>query len=188
MQEVAGSLFDMVGGALNELAASASNMITAASAGSPFQSIFFISLITALLLRKLRALNGSLQAGPLQTRALHTPGATEGALEMHGATAKGTSTRTLSPQHIVFGGIWIGPGGGPHGDGDRPDPGQPNADATVCAAVGAGVRELDTAPWYGAGASEQRLGLALRKLDRATLERLQVSLSLFPFSPCVTTH
>eukprot|EP00969_Alexandrium_andersonii_P213456 9426173-Alexandrium_andersonii.AAC.1 len=37
--------------------------------------------------------------------------------------------RKLQPDELVFGGIWIGPGGGDRGDGNRPDPGQPVANA-----------------------------------------------------------
>lgn len=69
--------------------------------------------------------------------------------------------RSLKPNEIMMGAIWIGPGGGPKGDGDRPDPGQSNADATIEAALRHGVREFDTAPWYGSGASEERLGRAI---------------------------
>lgn len=134
---------------------SLSDIIAAASAGSPFQTIFVISLITALLLRKLRALNKALQSRPAD------------ALEVYGNAGRSPSKRALKPEEIVFGGIWIGPGGGVHGDGERPDPAQANADATVSAAVAAGVHEFDTAPWYGAGGSEQRLGLALQRLVEA---------------------
>ena len=74
------------------------------------------------------------------------------------------AARQLAPLDIMFGGIWIGPGSGEKGDGNRPDLGQPNADATIQAAVDAGVMEFDTAPWYGAGASEERLGAALTRL------------------------
>lgn len=74
------------------------------------------------------------------------------------------ASRVLSPEEIMFGAIWISPGGGPRGDGDRPDPGQSNADATVAAAVAAGIQDFDTAPWYGAGASEERLGRAVAAL------------------------
>lgn len=72
--------------------------------------------------------------------------------------------RALSANEIMFGGIWIGPGSGDRGDGHRPDLGQTNADATVQAALDAGILDFDTAPWYGAGASEERLGRALSKL------------------------
>ena len=74
--------------------------------------------------------------------------------------------RKLAPHEITIGAIWIGPGGGPFGDGNRPDLGHANAVATVRAALEAGVRELDTAPWYGSGASEERLGRALLELQR----------------------
>jgi len=73
--------------------------------------------------------------------------------------------RQLSPSEITVGAIWIGPGGGAHGDGNRPDLGHANAVATVRAAFEAGIREFDTAPWYGAGASEERLGRALLELQ-----------------------
>ncbi len=53
--------------------------------------------------------------------------------------------KRLTPADITFGAIWISPGGGKNGDGDRPDPGQANADATIAAAVGAGIIDFDTA-------------------------------------------
>ena len=65
------------------------------------------------------------------------------------------SGRTLDPAEIVLGGIWLGPGGGDGGDGNRPDLGQENATAAVEAALRSGICEFDTAPWYGAGASEE---------------------------------
>lgn len=67
--------------------------------------------------------------------------------------------RTLMPENIQLGGIWLGPGPAAAGD----DPGSENAEATVKAAMEAGIVEFDTAPWYGAGGSEERLGLALAK-------------------------
>jgi hypothetical protein len=79
--------------------------------------------------------------------------------------------RQLSPGDIMLGGIWIGPGSGDSGDGHRADRGHANAVATVRAALAAGVREFDTAPWYGAGASEERLGLALAALAREVEEQ-----------------
>lgn len=68
------------------------------------------------------------------------------------------ASRELSPQDVLFGGIWLGPG---HGNTDF---GQDAADTTVAAAVAAGITEFDTAPWYGAGAAEERLGRAVQKL------------------------
>ncbi|WP_314148348.1 aldo/keto reductase [uncultured Leifsonia sp.] len=44
-----------------------------------------------------------------------------------------------------------------------------DADATVTAALEHGIRFFDTAPHYGAGASERRLGRALRDVDRDTV-------------------
>lgn len=46
--------------------------------------------------------------------------------------------------------------------GDLPDPAE--AVATITAAVEAGVRHVDTSPWYGRGAAEQRIGQALAQL------------------------
>ena len=37
------------------------------------------------------------------------------------------ASRAISAEEIMFGGIWIGAGGGPRGDGDRPDPGHRGA-------------------------------------------------------------
>ena len=82
--------------------------------------------------------------------------------------------RAISPSEICIGAIWMAPGGGPNGDGDRPDPGHENAVATVTTAIKAGVREFDTAPWYGSGSSEERLGRALKeamiKLPNASIK------------------
>ena len=82
--------------------------------------------------------------------------------------------RALAPSDIVLGAIWIAPGGGEQGDGTRGDPGQDNATATVSAAIAHGVREFDTAPWYGAGASEERLGGAIAALSKEQRQPLQV--------------
>jgi len=70
------------------------------------------------------------------------------------------AARVLEPQDLMLGGIWIGPG--PDNQGE--DLGQSNADATVAAATAAGITEFDTAPWYGAGCAEERLGRAVAKL------------------------
>eukprot|EP00966_Prymnesium_polylepis_P128786 2978552-Prymnesium_polylepis.1 len=78
--------------------------------------------------------------------------------------------RALEAADIMFGGIWIGPGsGGERGDGNRPDPGQEAADEAVRAALDAGIVEFDTAPWYGAGASEERLGRAVQAMPNARI-------------------
>merc|ERR1740129_164642 len=59
----------------------------------------------------------------------------------------------------MLGAIWLGPGPAAAGA----DPGQDNADATVAAAVAHGILDFDTAPWYGAGSSEERLGKAVAR-------------------------
>ena len=86
------------------------------------------------------------------------------------------SGRTLDPTEIVLGGIWLGPGSGDRGDGNRPDLGQENATAAVEAALRNGIREFDTAPWYGAGASEERLGRALQALTQRGLAAAEEAL------------
>ena len=86
-----------------------------------------------------------------------------GTLSMH------EGGRTLGPTDIVMGAIWISPGSGDFGDGNRPDLGQENATAAIGAALRNGIREFDTAPWYGAGASEERLGRALQVLTQRGL-------------------
>jgi D-threo-aldose 1-dehydrogenase len=60
----------------------------------------------------------------------------------------------------------FGLGGSPIGDLSGPDA-DAQAVATVVAAYGAGIRFFDTAPHYGAGRSEQRLGMALAEHSRA---------------------
>eukprot|EP00315_Gephyrocapsa_oceanica_P010603 CAMPEP_0185286098 /NCGR_PEP_ID=MMETSP1363-20130426/2077_1 /TAXON_ID=38817 /ORGANISM="Gephyrocapsa oceanica, Strain RCC1303" /LENGTH=609 /DNA_ID=CAMNT_0027881895 /DNA_START=97 /DNA_END=1926 /DNA_ORIENTATION=+ len=82
--------------------------------------------------------------------------------------------RLLAPSDIVLGAIWIAPGGGEQGDGARGDPGQDNATATISAAIAHGIREFDTAPWYGAGASEERLGGAIAALSEEQRQTLRV--------------
>ena len=68
-------------------------------------------------------------------------------------------TRKFRPPRFGLGGSPIG---------DLPDPdGDARATATIDAAYGAGIRFFDTAPQYGAGRSEQRLGIALAKHARA---------------------
>ena len=64
----------------------------------------------------------------------------------------GKSTLHVTP--LGFGGGTIG------------SPQVTNADslATVAAAWNSGVRFFDTAPWYGIGRSERRLGMALAEL------------------------
>jgi len=77
--------------------------------------------------------------------------------------------RLLQPRDIVLGGIWLGPGSGTskNGNGTHPDLGQDNAHAVIQAALDAGIVEVDTAPWYGAGSAEERLGKALRSVVQA---------------------
>jgi D-threo-aldose 1-dehydrogenase len=60
----------------------------------------------------------------------------------------------------------FGLGGSPIGELWGPDA-DAQAAATVDAAYAAGIRFFDTAPDYGAGNSEQRLGMALAKYSRA---------------------
>mmetsp|Transcript_57 Transcript_57/g.99 ORF Transcript_57/g.99 Transcript_57/m.99 type:complete len:393 (+) Transcript_57:122-1300(+) len=73
--------------------------------------------------------------------------------------------REIGPHEVVFGSIWLGPGSGTEkGNGNHPDLGQRNANDAIEAAALAGIVEFDTAPWYGAGAAEERLGGALRVL------------------------
>jgi D-threo-aldose 1-dehydrogenase len=73
--------------------------------------------------------------------------------------------RLFSASDIVVGGIWLGPGSGVHGNGHHADFGQANANAVVQAALQAGIVEFDTAPWYGGGAAEERLGRALASVS-----------------------
>lgn len=106
---------------------------------------------SALPWRSLVSRTGSMNDGAPATLSVHESG------------------RTLDPTEIVLGGIWLGPGGGDGGDGNRPDLGQENATAAVEAALRSGICEFDTAPWYGAGASEERLGRALQALTQRGL-------------------
>jgi len=79
------------------------------------------------------------------------------------------SERELQPSQIVLGAIWL-----ELGDGMRLDPGQSNANETVAAAIRLGIREFDTAPWYGAGASEERIGRAIAALPNGERERVRL--------------
>jgi D-threo-aldose 1-dehydrogenase len=57
-------------------------------------------------------------------------------------------------------------GGAPLGNLFRPIP-DDEAEDLVTLAVAAGHRFIDTAPFYGSGLSERRVGAALRRIDRA---------------------
>ena len=62
----------------------------------------------------------------------------------------------LSVSPLGFGAAWV----------SGPDTSAVDAIATVKAVWDSGVRLYDTAPWYGIGRSERRLGLALAELDQ----------------------
>lgn len=69
-----------------------------------------------------------------------------------------TGPGAMVPGDLCLGGIWFGPF-----TEDEPDlAASPQADATIAAALAAGVRDFDTAPMYASGRCEQRLGHALR--------------------------
>jgi D-threo-aldose 1-dehydrogenase len=58
---------------------------------------------------------------------------------------------------------------------------EPDASAAVSAAIDGGLRYFDTAPLYGAGLSERRLGLYLRALPRdAYVLSTKIGRTLFP--------
>lgn len=77
----------------------------------------------------------------------------------------------MGAEQIIFGGAWFGIG--PTG---RHDPlSEEEMDATVAATLAAGIREFDTAPWYGAGTGEERLGRSLKRLPPEVLKDLQVT-------------
>lgn len=78
-----------------------------------------------------------------------------------GIPAVSTGSGAMVPGDLCLGGIWFGPF-----TEDEPDLGSsPQADATIAAALAAGVRDFDTAPMYASGRCEQRLGHALRAAD-----------------------
>jgi aryl-alcohol dehydrogenase-like predicted oxidoreductase len=71
-----------------------------------------------------------------------------------------TAPRVLTPADLMMGCVWLGP----HPrlpDSLNQNRGQHVANDVVTAALIAGVRHFDTAPLYGFGASEERLGEAL---------------------------
>lgn len=78
---------------------------------------------------------------PLEPRAIGTTGVT--------VTRFGFGGTTLGGRHVYS------------------DVGEAQAVAAVHAAFAAGVRYFDTAPFYGAGEGERRMGLALQDLPRA---------------------
>ncbi|CAB9496301.1 L-galactose dehydrogenase [Seminavis robusta] len=82
--------------------------------------------------------------------------------------------KLLRPCDIVLGGIWLGPGSGSHGNGNHPDPWQENSNALIRAAVEAGIEDFDTAPWYGAGAAEERMGRAIKALAADADSKLRI--------------
>ena len=61
----------------------------------------------------------------------------------------------------------LGLGGAPLGEPFATLP-EPQADAVVEVACESGIRLYDTAPWYGHGLSEHRIGRTLRQRDRAS--------------------
>eukprot|EP01043_Picozoa_sp_COSAG02_P066482 COSAG02_NODE_10364_length_1958_cov_2.222700_4_plen_184_part_00 len=72
-----------------------------------------------------------------------------------------TGSGAMVPGDLCLGGIWFGPF-----TEDEPNlASSPEADATIATALGAGVRDFDTAPMYASGRCEQRLGHALRAAD-----------------------
>ena len=70
-----------------------------------------------------------------------------------------------SPRRVGKSDLYVTPLG--FGGGTIGNPNVPNGTSldTVVAAWGTGVRFFDTAPWYGLGRSERRLGLALSGID-----------------------
>jgi D-threo-aldose 1-dehydrogenase len=62
----------------------------------------------------------------------------------------------------------LGLGGAPLGELFERLP-EHQADAVVQAALDAGITFFDTAPWYGHGLSEHRMGRGLRQVDRGTV-------------------
>lgn len=68
--------------------------------------------------------------------------------------------RALAPSDIMMGCVWLGPAPGLPASLNQ-NRGQDAANAVVMAALRAGIQEFDTAPLYGLGASEERLGTAL---------------------------
>jgi len=74
------------------------------------------------------------------------------------------SPRVLGPTDVMFGGNWLSSFN--PDDPDKEDLGQDNANATLLAAVDAGIREFDTAPKYGKGTAEERMGNAIAHLAR----------------------
>lgn len=80
-------------------------------------------------------------------------------------------SRRPSLQDIVMGGAWLACTKGDDGFCDR---GQEVATEAVLAAVAAGILDIDTAPLYGHGLRESRLGAALSALPAASAARLRI--------------
>lgn len=78
------------------------------------------------------------------------------------------ATRKLSLQNVVMGGAWLACIEG----NDR---GQETATNAVAAAVAAGINEWDTAPLYGNGLRETRLGAAVSNLPAADAVKVRVT-------------
>jgi aryl-alcohol dehydrogenase-like predicted oxidoreductase len=79
--------------------------------------------------------------------------------------------RTLGPAHVQLGCIWLSGLIDRGVDSLDVDPGQEQANALVAAALSAGITDLDTAPLYGYGLSEERLGAALAAAGPSLAER-----------------
>mmetsp|Transcript_12932 Transcript_12932/g.24422 ORF Transcript_12932/g.24422 Transcript_12932/m.24422 type:complete len:357 (-) Transcript_12932:94-1164(-) len=66
-------------------------------------------------------------------------------------------------------------GTGPLGCGWAGDVSEGEAEATILKALSLGIRYVDTAPWYGGGLSEQRVGKALAAAQSTTKEQIGLS-------------
>ena len=76
--------------------------------------------------------------------------------------------RPLEMSNLVMGGAWLA-------FLNSAEQGQEVADAAVAAAVDAGILQFDTAPLYGAGVRETRLGAAVGKLPPAAAAKVRIT-------------
>ncbi|CAE6917203.1 pld1 [Symbiodinium natans] len=80
----------------------------------------------------------------------------------------------LSPRQVPVSALILGTA--PLGCGWAGDVSEKEAEATVLEALSMGIRDLDTAPWYGAGLSEERIGKVLAQAQStATKEPVSIA-------------
>jgi len=79
----------------------------------------------------------------------------------------------LSPRKVPISALILGTG--PLGCGWAGDVSEEEAKATILKGISLGIRYVDSAPWYGGGLSEERVGRALAEVSATMPEKIKVS-------------